>query len=76
MLPLGGGLGDSEWHRARAVRDRSPVSAAAVVSLGIEASDYTQKLPAFRATACATVLLAALVAMAAQGENPFLYFIF
>ena len=52
------------------------VLAAAVVWLGTQAWDYTQKLPPLRATACATVLLAALVAMAAQGENPFLYFIF
>ena len=50
--------------------------AAIVVWFGTQAWDYTQRLPPIRAGVCAAVLAAALVAMASQGENPFLYFIF
>jgi alginate O-acetyltransferase complex protein AlgI len=50
--------------------------AAAIVWTAPQTWDFTRRLSWGRAAACAGALLAALAAMATQGFNPFIYFIF
>jgi alginate O-acetyltransferase complex protein AlgI len=50
--------------------------AAAVVWLAPQSWDWTRRLSPWRAAACLALLVLALIAMATQGYNPFIYFIF
>jgi alginate O-acetyltransferase complex protein AlgI len=51
-------------------------AAAAAVWAGPQVWDWTQRLTPARSSACVGVLVVALVAIATQGYNPFIYFIF
>lgn len=52
------------------------VAAAVVVAVFPQAVDWTNRLSLWRILVCVVALVAALAALATQGYNPFIYFIF